>query len=501
VSLRTRLALVFIAATLVPLGPTIWLTTNLFERSLAPVDQLASVSHALETTGRQYYQQASERLKEDAMAGRLAPRVYPGAGSDDSKLPDAIREFRESNEFERSAIAGDGGSQLRYMVRGVPGDPGAVSVWERPLGIRMDDLSREIFDARRTERLDLRHGYVVTWGVLVTGIWLVALALVWIVATRFSRPIVNLTEALRSLAGGNFRIRVPNDRTDEIGLATQAFNLTATQLEQSRDRLVYLTQLASWQVLARKMAHEVKNSLTPIRLTVEEMVAREREPRYMGRDGVAGRRAFLDQAASIVVDEIESLERRIRAFSEFSSEPPVCPETLDLAAILEERVAFLKTAHPEVGYVVEAAANAPSALADQDLVKGILVNLLENAAEAAGEGGRILARVTRVDDSADRVAIEVHDSGPGLSDLARRSLFQPTISFKKRGMGLGLSIARKSALLSGGDILLIPGELGGAGFRVLLPTGAEPGRAEHTAAHGAVEHTGADRAIAANSGR
>ena len=68
-----------------------------------------------------------------------------------------------------------------------------------------------------------------------------------------------------------------------------------------------------------------------------------------------------------------------------------------------------------------------------------------------------------------RVAIEVHDSGPGLSESARASLFQPTISFKKRGMGLGLSIARKSALLSGGDILLVKGELGGAGFRVLLP--------------------------------
>jgi nitrogen fixation/metabolism regulation signal transduction histidine kinase len=291
--------------------------------------------------------------------------------------------------------------------------------------------------------------------VLATVIWTIALALVWWVASRFSRPIVNLTGALKGLADGDFRIRVPNERTDEIGLATDAFNRTAAQLEQNRDRLVYLTQLASWQVLARKMAHEVKNSLTPIRLTVEEMVARDRS------DANA-------EAASIVVDEIESLERRIRAFSEFSSEPPVCPERLDILAIVEERIAFLKTAHPEVRYAVETVENSPSAVADQDLVRSILVNLLENAAEAAGEGGRILARVATVD---DRVAIEVHDSGPGLSELARKSLFQPTISFKKRGMGLGLSIARKSALLSGGDILLIAGELGGAGFRVLLPAG------------------------------
>jgi len=67
------------------------------------------------------------------------------------------------------------------------------------------------------------------------------------------------------------------------------------------------------------------------------------------------------------------------------------------------------------------------------------------------------------------VAVEIHDSGPGLSEQARRTLFQPTISFKKKGMGLGLSIARKSALLSGGDILAVAGQLGGAAFRLVLP--------------------------------
>jgi signal transduction histidine kinase len=100
-------------------------------------------------------------------------------------------------------------------------------------------------------------------------------------------------------------------------------------------------------------------------------------------------------------------------------------------------------------------------------VKGILTNLLENAAEAAGEGGRILG-ITAVQENGNAL-VEVHDSGPGLSEQIRQSLFQPTISFKKGGMGLGLSISRKGALLTGGDIVLVKGELGGAAFRVLLP--------------------------------
>ncbi len=452
-SLRTRLALVFIAATLVPLAATVWLTTLLLDRSLklSPVDQLSELSLSLQKTGREYYEQACRQLKADALAGRVSPVPAPAAA----------KEFLTSDDIERFSLTGDGGGTLLYLLK----TPGGVTAWERPLDIRMQDLSRQYSQARRTvsDLGGLRRGFFLTWDLLAAGIWLIALTLVWLVATRFSRPILKLTEALKGLADGNFRIRVPNERTDEIGLATEAFNRTAAHLEQSRDRLVNLTQLASWQVLARKTAHEVKNSLTPIRLTVEEMVARGQE-----RD-----RAFLEQAAGIVVDEIESLERRIRAFSEFSSEPPVCPEQLDLHEIVEERIAFLKSAHPEVRYAIEVAGNTPTAVADQDLVKGILVNLLENAAEAAGDGGQILARVRPLE---DRIAIEVHDSGPGLSDLARTSLFQPTISFKKRGMGLGLSIARKSALLSGGDILLIAGELGGAGFRVLLPAADKPGK-------------------------
>jgi nitrogen fixation/metabolism regulation signal transduction histidine kinase len=449
VSLRTRLALVFVAATLIPLGATVWLTTLLLNQSLrlSPVDQISELSRSLEKTGQKYYQQACERLKSDALSGRLAP----------VKLPET-EELLSAEDAERCAVVGDAGDKLLFLMHTQTG----VTAWEQPLDIRMQDLSRQYSEARRTVTAlgILRRGSFPTWILLAAGIWLVALVLVWLVATRFSRPIARLTQALKTLADGDFKVRVPNERTDEIGLATEAFNRTAAQLEQSRDRLVSLTQLASWQVLARKTAHEVKNSLTPIRLTVEEMVARAHD-----QD-----KAFLEQAAGIVVDEIESLERRIRAFSEFSSEPPICPEQIDVNAIVEERIAFLKSAHPEVRYAVQAAENTPSAIADQDLVKGILVNLLENAAEAAGEGGHILTRIWPIE---DRVAIEVHDSGPGLSDLARKSLFQPTISFKKRGMGLGLSIARKSALLTGGDILLIAGELGGAGFRVLLPTDAK----------------------------
>jgi signal transduction histidine kinase len=150
----------------------------------------------------------------------------------------------------------------------------------------------------------------------------------------------------------------------------------------------------------------------------------------------------------------------------------VRPAPLDINAAVEERVAFLKTGHPEVIYTLRLADGLAQAQGDDDLVRGILTNLLENGAEAAGAGGAVLITTA---ERGGQVAVEVHDSGPGLGEEARRSLFEPTISFKKRGMGLGLSIARKNALLQGGDIALVEGELGGAGFRVTLPRTAPSG--------------------------
>jgi len=455
--LRNRLILIFLVATLAPLAATIWITTSLLEESIdtSSTVRLDTLSKSLKGTARGLYERASDDLQRKARTGEIQARIY--GPLDRASWPDAIKVFSGGLDGERVVRAGQDGNRLDYMVR----HGNEIWVFSESLGdVAMDRLTREIRDARRAvedaNARDLRRGIKLTYIVLAAAIWLVSLALLVYLEHRISRPIQELTTGLGKLAAGDLNARVQARRDDEIGRAIGAFNNMAARLQESTERLVYLRQLASWQTLARKMAHEVKNSLTPIRLTVEEMLVR-----YDDAD-----RGFMEQATQIVVDEIETLERRIRAFSQFAAEPPVQPGEVDVNGLLQERIAFLKTAHPEVAYDCRLAESAPPVVADQDLLKGILTNLLENAAEAAGEGGRILG-VTASDGG--RVAIEVHDSGPGLSEQARSSLFQPTISFKKRGMGLGLSIARKSALLNGGDIVVVKGELGGAGFRVLLP--------------------------------
>lgn len=449
--LRNRLIVVFALATLAPLLVTAWISVSLLEPSfsLASTVELDQISKALEKTGRELYQRTRESLKQDAEAGRVTPQRFAPAGR--SQWTPAIQEFFASGAPEQFVLAGDQGDRMDYLVR--HGDD--IWVYSTSLhGVKMNQLSDQYAHARAlvtaAAARDLRRGFLV----LAASVWVVAFGALIYIAHRISRPIRRLTTGLSEVAAGHLEYRVVETRDDEIGAAIQAFNRMAEELKQSQERLVYLTRLESWQALARKMAHEVKNSLTPIRLTMEEIAVRQ--------NGAGGE--FYEQAAQIVVDEIVGLERRVRAFSDFASEPPISPRPIDINVLLEERIAFLRTAHPEVVYSTRLAPDDPKVYADEDLVKGVLTNLLENAAQAVEPGGVVLG-VTAA--TSGQIAIEVHDSGPGVSPATK--LFEPTISFKRGGMGLGLSIARKSALLSGGDIVLVEGELGGAAFRVLLP--------------------------------
>ena len=458
--LRHKLVLVFLAATLLPLSAILWMGSALMSRSLAFVstEDGGALAASLEHVGREYYRQARQHLKDEALSGRRDPQRLAAASRAGWEVP--LQHFWASGEAERFILSEPDGERLHYAVRrGL-----ALWVYTAALdGVRMGEITRQIREARARagdlRQRNLPRGFTLALVLSSALVWVFSLAVVVYLSIRISRPIQELTTGLGQVAAGRFETRLRSTSRDEIGLAIEAFNKTASQLQQNRERLVYLTQVASWQMLARKMAHELKNSLTPIRLTVEEIVARQS----------SADREFFERAAAIVVDEVTSLERRVRAFSEFAAEPEPLPAPIDLDATIRERVGFLRAGHPAIAYEIRSSDDGPSAWAraDADQVKGILTNLLENAAEAAGDGGSVFVVTARA--GADAV-VEVHDSGPGVSAEARSRLFEPSISFKKHGMGLGLAISRKNALVAGGDLSLVDGRLGGAGFRLVLPS-------------------------------
>jgi two-component system, NtrC family, nitrogen regulation sensor histidine kinase NtrY len=462
VSLRAKLVVVFLIATLAPMAALLWVTTQLLETSMqyATTAELDELSRSLESTGRELYQQVKDKLyRQRASGAEPAARFLP---ENRSGWPAEIAAFESSAQHERFLLQGPNGDRLQLLVRQ---PDGAIALYESPIGgSGMNRLSRQFSRARnlvdRANSLDVRRGLTLTLLAAAAGVYLLSLAILIAIAFRVSRPMRDLAQGLQRLASGDFSVRLSGEGADETGQAIVAFNDTARHLADSQDRVVHLTRVASWQTLARKMAHEVKNSLTPIRLTMEEIGARN------GRVDPS----FLKQASAIVADEVTTLERRVRAFSDFASEPAAAPCVCSAASLVEDRLALLRAAHPETRFE-SVIDNTVQFLADPDLMKGALHNLLENAAHAAGPEGIVRVRVAQQDSHA---VIEVMDSGPGLTDLARSTLFEPTITFKKDGMGLGLSIARRGVVLCGGAIDHAPGPLGGACFRITLPAVAQP---------------------------
>ena len=218
-----------------------------------------------------------------------------------------------------------------------------MHVYTRPIaGPGMRALQDEYAKGRaivdRANARNLRRGYFWTLVIAAAAIWAVCLAVLTIVTSRITRPLEQLTAGLGQLASGNLDARLHPQANDEIGQAMVAFNDTAERLRIGQERLVNVTRLASWQTLARKMAHEVKNSLTPIRLTMEEMLARrgERDERVSGAGGA---------------DCCRRGEHSKSACARSRSSPPSrrCSRpAIDVNALVEERIAFLKSAHPEV---------------------------------------------------------------------------------------------------------------------------------------------------------
>jgi len=424
--LRQRVTLLFLAATIGPLLLTLWVAQSLLDKSVrySGIEQVDELSQSLEATARQLYQRERDALRSHAGSGAAPDLSF--IAEDRRSWPAEVEEFHQSGEASRFLVPPPGNRLLLLQRRGE-----GVAQFERTLGnARLETARRQYTAARawltKAQSRDLPRGLFSAFVLLAVVPWVAALLLLIVAANRAA------------------------------ALAQRNYQALSDELNKSRERLLFLARLESWQTLGRKMAHEVKNSLTPIRLTMEELAARHERPD-----------SFERQAAKIIVDEVCSLERRVRAFSQLASEPPVIPRPLVAAELIAERVQLLERGYPGVHFNTGAVEPAVRLLADEDLAKAILTNLLENACQAAGPGGRV--SISAAAGLGGGAAIEIHDSGAGFEPGREESLFEPSISFKKGGMGIGLSIARKSAVLCGGDIVLVKGQLGGAGFRVELP--------------------------------
>lgn len=331
--------------------------------------------------------------------------------------------------------------------------------------------------------------YRIAFLALVGGVVLLVSAAGIVVARRFTRRIYTLVSGTRLVAAGDLDSRVELPGRDELAELARAFNRMLEDLQNDREQIAYLQRVSTWQDVARKLAHEIKNPLTPIQLAVQQCVSS-----YRGDDERYGR--LLGDAEEIVTEEISSLRRLVDAFRTLGQLPRVEARPMDLGVVVDD----LEKDPTLLGHIAIRRPDQPAMIrGDRMLLRRVLTNLVENgmhAGQGADRDGAVAIRWSQRD---GRVRLTVDDEGPGVPPDKRGKIFEPYVTHKEQGTGLGLTISKKIALEHRGSLELAsdPSPMGGARFVLTLPLAA-PEETEQPAEQETAERTADETAETAS---
>jgi signal transduction histidine kinase len=324
----------------------------------------------------------------------------------------------------------------RYMLASAPvraGDREAVLTV--PLTLRQQEIEREIDDLNR--RIVLA----------ALAFILVGAAIGYVMAERIGDPVNRLTRATDRIARGEFDARIAATSSDELRRLVEAFNRMAAELERQRAQLERTHRLEAWAEMARQVAHEIKNPLTPIQLSAEHL-------RRVHSDRGRPLTPVLDECIDSILTQVRLLRQISAEFSSYASAPVPRPAATDVAELVDEVIRPYRSGLAgRVEVVVDMAPEIPALVIDRTLVGRALTNMVENALHAMPGTGRLTV-AARLD--AERrpaaVAISITDTGVGMDADTLGRLFEPYFSTKAVGTGLGLAIAKRNVEVNGGTI-------------------------------------------------
>jgi nitrogen fixation/metabolism regulation signal transduction histidine kinase len=306
------------------------------------------------------------------------------------------------------------------------------------------------------------------------GVILLGLVLGWWISARVTRPVEKLAEGAREVAAGHWEARVEVRSRDEIGQLAEAFNEMTRQLSEQRERLVQTERVAAWRELARRLAHELKNPLFPLQLTVENL-QRAREQTSEQFDEI-----FFESTATLRA-ELENLKAIVSRFSDFAKMPPPEFESVDVNELVRSVIKLFEpqlsgVGRPPITPELYLDENLARPQADPILLRRALENLVLNSLDAMPAGGTLTVRTSQRNGS---VRLEVSDTGAGLTPEECARLFTPYYTSKRHGTGLGLAIVQSVVSDHNGKIEVESAPGAGATFRIELPI-EQPGTRSET---------------------
>ncbi|MFH1278222.1 MAG: ATP-binding protein [Candidatus Eisenbacteria bacterium] len=360
--------------------------------------------------------------------------------------------------FLAALLAAPGGGEV-LIARGLP--KGMV---ERAAKITE---AVGLLEALRMERGAVIRSYVIPFVLVYAALIGLAVIVGAYLARRMARPLEGLVASTKRVAAGDLETRVAVTGQGETRDLEEAFNRMVERLGGQRAELARLERKAAWRDLARALAHEIKNPLTPIQLAVQEM-----RDRYGGDDETY--ETFLAEAAAIVDEEVENLRRLTREFSEFARLPEPKPERGDLRDVLGEVVRL----YGEDKVALESPHGRVEALFDGEEIRRALINLVDNGLAACREAERPERVVIRARGNRTGAEIAVIDEGAGIDAGDRERIFEPNFTTKRGGMGLGLAIVEGIVAAHRGAVELESAPGKGTTFTIHLPAAWSPDRYE-----------------------
>jgi two-component system, NtrC family, nitrogen regulation sensor histidine kinase NtrY len=352
-----------------------------------------------------------------------------------------------ANKLEASALLGSGANAETFHALPLKGPDGEL------LGVLLIGNSRR--ELAQLEAVLRGTAIAVAFGGA-----LAAVALAWWATARITKPVRKLAETAQRVAAGNWSATVDAASADEIGQLARAFNNMTGELAAQRERLVQAERVAAWRELARRLAHELKNPLFPLQITVENMRrARECAPEQFDE--------VFQESSTTLLAELSNLKQIIGRFSDFAKMPAPQMEPVNLNALASEALKLLDpqlaAAHVETRLELDPALRPLQA--DPEQITRVIRNLSLNAIDAMPKGGALTIRTQALPAGA---RLEVSDTGQGLTPEECERLFTPYYTTKTHGTGLGLAIVQSVVADHGGRISVAsqPGQ--GATFRIEL---------------------------------
>ena len=401
------------------------------------------------------YQNRSEHFSPDSL---LDPSV-PGNGTDTKRpadkfapLVETVRQYNQETTgiVKWSEDQADDEVFHAIPLRGTGKD--------RPLmGILLVGNSRRSYvDLKRR----IRASALLAGG---GGVILAILLSSW-AAARMTRPVVELARAAQEVAAGNWDTRVDVTGSDEVGQLADSFNRMTTELLAQKERLVQTERVAAWRELARRLAHELKNPLFPLQLTVENLMrARTQSPEQFDE--------VFHESTRTLLTEISNLKTIIGRFSEFSKMPRPQLQPASVNEILRGVVKLFEAqlqapGRAPIAIMLELDDRVGTIAVDSELLHRALSNLVLNAMDAMPDGGRLIVQSRRDD---GRVILEVADTGSGMTPEECERIFTPYYTSKRHGTGLGLAIVQSVVSDHGGRVTVQSEPGRGTTFVIELP--------------------------------